>query len=126
MSLKNSIVNILAIITATWAVCAIEGCKSPTQTAYVAESAGYVTLKAAADAYKQYKASHPIDATTDAKIHALYASAKLAELTAIDATESAAGLASSTNTVSQADAATAATATLSDLTAFLKSIGVKL
>lgn len=92
------------------------GCASAAKTAYQGETIAYVSLKAAADGYRAFKATHAVSAADDAKAHQLFDAAKNDEILAVQLTESATngvvGVATSTN--------------LTAFVTFLKQLGVTL
>lgn len=104
----------------------VGGCASATNTAYQGEAAALVAEQAAVTAWNTYHASHTVDASTEAKVQSLFASAKSAYELSVHATEAAVGFETNSAALNSADANAAFTQTVNDLTAFLKTIGVKI
>lgn len=121
---------IFSISIGVVALCAplvVDGCKSASQTAYIGETAAYVSLKAAADGYKALLASGvKLTEAQVAQAHTLFKQAQDAELLAIDATVAVQGLATNGVTTDPATASAAETQTLTDLATFLRSVGAKI
>jgi hypothetical protein len=121
--MKNPL-SLLALVAVSASL--LSGCSSATTTAYQADSVALATLQAAASGWNAYAKSHTVDVATEAKVQSLFTSAKSAYVLAVDASEVAAGFETNSTSVSPSAANAALTQSLSDLTAFLKTVGVSL